>query len=396
MIASLKLVGSFINFLLLDVMNKNRYSRPDVSIIIPVYNCQNFIKECLDSLIVQTLDNFEVIIVDDGSSDLSVQIVKDYLSRDARFSLIQQNHQFAGTARNVGIDVAKGEYLLFLDSDDFFDRNLLKEAYITAKTYNADICVFGASRYDDKTKKITKMTWVCDPTRCPESVFSKINNCENLFSFTSAAPWTKLFKREFILDKNIRFQKIRSANDVLFVLTSLAEAERIVILDKQLVFYRVNSGNSLQQTKDKDPFSFYKAISGLKQELIKRGLYEHLEKPFLNYALNSCIFNLKTLKNKENFVKLFNELNQEIFPKLNFAKYDQNFYSTCGSGVYSEYQKIIKLTCDEYIRASGLFIETSLIETQLRKIKKNFSKVYWYYKSNGIIKTIKRLFFEFF
>lgn len=369
---------------------------PKISIIVPVFNSEQFLRQCLNSLRNQTFVDFEVILVDDGSSDKSVEIIKEYTSKDARFSLIQQNHKFAGVARNTGMTVAKGEYLLFLDSDDFFDKDLLSTSYENAKTYDADISVFSAFRYDSKTTKQTKMTWVCDPKRYPkDNVFSKVDNLENLYAFTTAAPWTKLFKREFIERKRIRFQEVRSANDVVFVLTAIAEANRIFAQDKPLVFYRVNSGTSLQQTKDKDPLSFYYAVTGLKKQLINRNLYEQLQKPFLNYALSSCIFNLTTLKNRENFEFLYNKLKNEIFIELGFAKYDKNFYKTCGEGRYQNYQKILKLSCEDYIKSNALF-KTATISSYNLKFShcfgvKHLIKLLNFYKNYGLKNTVNRI-----
>ena len=373
---------------------------PKVSVIIPVFNSEKFLRQCLDSLINQTFLDFEVILVDDGSTDGSIQIIQEYLAKDDRFSLLRQDHKFAGVARNTGMSAAKGEYFLFLDSDDFFDKNLLAESYEKAKAYDLDICVFSAYRFDSQTTQLTKMTWVCNPKYYPEGVFSKENNLNYIYAFTTAAPWTKLFRRDFILKNNIHFQEIRSANDVVFVYTAIAEAKRILAFNHPLVFYRVNSGNSLQQTKDKDPLSFYRAVMGLREELINRNLYQQLEKPFLNYALESCIFNLSTLKNEENFKLLYNKLRNEIFHELNFAKHGRSFYNTCGAGRYDIYQKILKLESEDYLKKKSLFDHTGNCkltsfahQTQHLNI---FLRLFNYYQIYGFKNTIKKIFTKLF
>ena len=114
---------------------------PKVSVIIPVYNTEPYLRECLDSVINQTLRDIEIICVDDGSTDGSLAILREYQEKDSRVSVYMQPNLNAGAARNHGLRYAKGEYLSFLDSDDFFERNMLETAYEYAKRQNAEICI---------------------------------------------------------------------------------------------------------------------------------------------------------------------------------------------------------------------------------------------------------------
>ena len=263
----------------------DRFARPLVSVVIPVYNAEKYLDQCLSSLKYQTLTNFEVLCVDDGSDDQSVSIINHYVQSDPRFKFFTQTHQFAGVARNLGIQHAKGEYLLFLDADDSFAPNLLIDAYYQAKLFNAQICVFCANSFDDKQPKLQPMPWICNFSHCPkDQLFSKETNPENIYAFTTSSPWSKLFKRQFILDKKIYFQDTKNANDLRFVLTALAQADRIVALDKVLVYYRINHGTSLQQTKDSYPTCICDALTGLKIELVDRGLFEKLKKQVAEYV----------------------------------------------------------------------------------------------------------------
>ena len=109
-----------------------------VSVIIPVYNTENYLKKCLDSVLAQTLKEIEIICVDDGSTDKSLDIVKRYQEIDNRFIILKQNNQFAGAARNNGLKIARGEYIAFLDADDFYVTNALEQLYEKAKRYKLD------------------------------------------------------------------------------------------------------------------------------------------------------------------------------------------------------------------------------------------------------------------
>ena len=136
------------------VQNKISYT-PKVSVIIPVYNVEKYLRECLDSVVNQTLREIEIICVDDGSTDSSLDILKEYASKDNRITVIGQQNLHAGVARNAGLAVARGEYLSFLDSDDFFELNMLAEMYNTAKKDGSDTVICGNYVYNDTKKQIT-------------------------------------------------------------------------------------------------------------------------------------------------------------------------------------------------------------------------------------------------
>ena len=124
-----------------------------VSVILPVYNVEKYLKECLDSILNQTLQEIEVICVDDGSTDRSLEILREYEKKDKRVIVLTQENKGAGAARNKGLAIAKGEYLSFLDSDDFFASGMLEEAYRRCVEKKAQICVYQVLRYNEKTKE---------------------------------------------------------------------------------------------------------------------------------------------------------------------------------------------------------------------------------------------------
>ena len=113
-----------------------------VSVILPVYNVEKYIRQCLDSIVNQTLKDIQIICVDDGSTDSSPEIIEEYARKDSRVIAIHQENGGAGAARNNGLRHAAGKYLSFLDSDDFFELNMLEEAYNCAEQYGADFVVF--------------------------------------------------------------------------------------------------------------------------------------------------------------------------------------------------------------------------------------------------------------
>ena len=121
-----------------------------------VYNVENYIEECLDSLINQTLKEIEIICVDDGSTDGTLKLLYKYEEADSRVKIIQQQNQYAGVARNNGMKHAVGEYIIFLDSDDFFEKTMLEKIYNEAKRKEADLLFFCFKVFDDEKKEKNK------------------------------------------------------------------------------------------------------------------------------------------------------------------------------------------------------------------------------------------------
>ena len=122
---------------------------PMVSVIVPVYNAEKYIRQCADSILTQTRKDFELLFVDDGSTDSSPEILREYAGADPRITVIRKEHSNAGAARNLGLDSARGEYLLFLDADDFFEPVMLEGAVARAEQTRADVVVFNARRWNE-------------------------------------------------------------------------------------------------------------------------------------------------------------------------------------------------------------------------------------------------------
>ena len=135
------------------IQNKIKYT-PKVSVIIPVYNVEKYLRECLDSLVNQTLKEIEIICVDDGSTDSSLDILKEYASKDNRITVIKQQNLHAGVARNAGLSVARGEYVHFLDSDDWVSVDNYSKLYDITLAHKANVIKFCSYSFDDKTKQV--------------------------------------------------------------------------------------------------------------------------------------------------------------------------------------------------------------------------------------------------
>ncbi len=300
--------------------------KPVVSVVIPVYNAGKYLRKCLDSLRNQTLQDFEVICVDDGSTDEYLKIIEEYAGIDPRFKVFSQVHAYAGAARNLGIGRAKGKYLQFLDADDFFDPEMFSKTVGQAEKTAADICVFPAEMFDDRTGKVTLMTWTCSRGADQAEIFSRKDDPDKIFCFTTPAPWNKLFLRQFILDLKLEFQNTRSVNDLAFVLTALAMASRITTVNQPLLRYRVNNTSSLQGSQEKAPLAFYEALLELRRRLMEREVYGETEKAFLNQAAGDVFYNLHTLKTTAAFESTYFFIKNTALAELGLTDRPSGFF----------------------------------------------------------------------
>ena len=298
-----------------------------VSIIIPVYNAEKYLGKCLESLLSQTLQEMEIICVDDGSSDGSPEILKRFQERDGRVRILTQENQYAGAARNNGMKEAQGEYLLFLDADDFFENTLLEKVYNQGKKMEADIVLFGAKQYNDKTGIVSPASWYFKRDALPrENPFSGKTENTDVFALVTPAPWTKLFRREFVEKQGLSFQGLQNSNDVYFVLTALALAEKITYVDEELVFYRVGMRGSLQGSKSLHPDCFIEAYAGVYHELQRRGIYERYEEGFMNILLSGCAHNLRTVTDWELRRRICERMAEPEFAEMGLMERREEYF----------------------------------------------------------------------
>lgn len=214
-----------------------------VSIIIPIYNSEQYLAECLKSVKEQSYCNFEVLCVDDGSTDNSRRIIDYYVCTDDRFKLITKSHTNAGDARNIGLKNAKGDYLLFLDSDDFFDMFMLEHIVNCAIREDSDITVFSYKLYYADKNTISKTKYGIHSNR--RKTFNLKDLKSKKLEFTNIAVWNKLYKKKYINNLNIEFKSQEALNDVFFSWISLICAGKISFCRHVGTYYRVNTGRSI-------------------------------------------------------------------------------------------------------------------------------------------------------
>lgn len=256
------------------------------SIIIPVYNVEAYLRQCLDSVVNQTLKDFEVVCVDDGSADGSPAILAEYAAKDPRVKVVAQERSTAGVACNVGLSVARGKYVAFFDSDDFMAPNAFAELYELAELNKTEIVVSGVTRYAADGKRVLAEQQFDCCTRGLNLVFAGKDLVDSIFTTFLPAPWNKFYLAEFVRSNNLEFQNLPRCNDLCFTLTAFACAKRIAILSRTCYCHRQGVIGSSQNTSDDDPLCVCRAYFELMNQLKIRGLYER-------HAASSILYTFK-------------------------------------------------------------------------------------------------------
>lgn len=339
--------------------------QPIVSVIMPVYNGETYLRQCLDSVVNQTLKEIEIICVDDGSSDRSVEILKEYAAKDERVMVLQQANAGAGAARNNGLSKASGKYLSFLDSDDFFETDMLEKAVEKIAADRADFVVFRCDHYLNDTNTFKKAAYTLKKQTLPPYMpFNFRQITDNVFKAFVGWAWDKVYDREFVMKHNLKFQEQRTSNDMLFVFSALVLAKRITCLDEVLAHQRRNNGESLSNTREKSWFCFYNALKALRDVLKEKGLYEELKKDFVNYAVHFSLWNLNTITG-DCYEKLYTKLHEEWFEELEVTGHDEDYFYN--KTEYKQLADILRYDFKEYNTKLSVVIPVYNAEKYIRQ-----------------------------
>lgn len=268
-----------------QVIVRNKISHnPTVSVIMPVYNVAPYLRQCMDSVVNQTLRDIEIICVDDNSTDDSLEILREYAAHDNRITILHQENLRAGAARNAGLAVARGEYLSFLDSDDFFESDMLESMVSKMTKTNADMVMCNCFLYNDSEQRDECVPWTLRSDLAPD-VFSYTDLPNDIFSLSNCWVWNRMYRRSFIMENDIRFQNLGVANDTYFSCIATATAKRIAILDRRLIHYRTKQAGKQNVTSVKFrqtfPTDLLKCFADIYNKLCEIGVYNTLKNSYM-------------------------------------------------------------------------------------------------------------------
>ena len=301
-----------------------------ISIVVPVYNAEKTLKECLDSLINQTYKNLEIILINDGSKDHSLKICKKYQEKDKRIILIDNKNHGVSYTRNVGIEKSTGDFIMFVDSDDYIDINMIKEMLNYQKTNNADLVQCNLLYFDSTRKYIPYSNMntveINNLTDITNSLIS-INylNCVNKGIFGPVrCIGGKIYRTSIIKNNNIKFDnKIYIFEDGIFNLKYYKYANKINLINKPYYKYR-QSETSTSYRYNKDQLKQYDLIFDNLKE------YKELKEYQYSYYLNA--FELLSAYIKREYK----------FKSRNYKSFKKIVKSVINKEIYKETIKIVK------------------------------------------------------
>jgi glycosyltransferase involved in cell wall biosynthesis len=322
-----------------------------VSVIIPVYNEETYLVQCLQSILEQSLKNIEIICVDDGSSDRSVELIEKFQKKDSRIRLIRQKNAGGGAARNRGALAARGEYLSFLDADDYFEPTMLEKMAEKLDETKSDLCICKVRCWHEDLNFYTEEYSAMREEFLPEKdVFSAKDMPGHIFNTFHNWPWNKMFRRSFVEEKGLVFQEILRTNDLFFTCTALVNAERITTVKEVLVNYRVGVAGTCQTTNQVAALDFFQAFKKLKEYLKVCCLYEEYKQSFINHALDGCIANLMSQETGAEQETLYHQLKGGLFRELDIENQEAEYFYNFNQRMYEFYRTIMEKDYATFLR----------------------------------------------
>ncbi|OWT33487.1 glycosyltransferase [Methanobrevibacter sp. 87.7] len=326
-----------------------------VSVVIPVYNVEDFLGECLDSIINQTLNDIEIICVNDGSKDKSLEILNEYANKDNRITVISQKNGGHAAATNRGMELAKGKYLYLMDSDDILDLTALEKTYNLAEEKNADLVIFQAiNYYMDKDEYVKAENYSMN--ELADYVGDKIFNYKDIKDFLfkiAVTPWSKLYNNEFVKKSGAKFPEGLIFDDNVFFFEVLFNAERIAFYREHLFKRRWYSSSST--TAGDKRFADTIEINNLIIKVfIKYGLFDEFKEFLFNRKIKIVYMRFK--KVKDEFKPYFYDKMKEDFESmLNDEIYD-GFLDSLSFKNRTIFENVINSSsCEEFLSSMEVF-----------------------------------------
>ena len=316
---------------------------PKVSVIVPFYNVEKYIEKCLETLVNQTLDDIEIILVNDGSKDKTVDIVKKYKEMYSnKIVYLEKENGGLSDARNYAISYARGEYIAFLDSDDYVETNMYKEMYEIAQKENSDMveCNF-IWEYPNKTRIDIGTTY---------------NNKHEMIEKIRVVAWNKLIKREILEKSKVQFPKGYRYEDVEFTYKLIPFLEKVSFCKTPMVHYvqREGSISNVQNKRNAEIFDVMEHVMDYyKENNLYEEYYQELEYLYSRYAFCSSFLRIVKIKDKEIRKQLLDMTWNNVYEKfpdwkknkiLNTDKSKKNIYlKTINKITYKIYAKLLSI-----------------------------------------------------
>ena len=324
-----------------------------VSVIIPVYNTEKYLKACLDTVVGQTLREIEILCVDDGSTDGSLAILQEYAARDRRVRILSHPHTELGGAagaRNMGLAEANGAYVSLLDSDDRFDLTMLERTYQKAVAVNADVVMYDGERFDSENGNPVYSGSILNDACLPDKdVFSWRDYPDYIFQSTAGPAWAILIRNQCIQANQLAFQSVYGSDDHFFTYCALASAKQVTAIKEKVVYYRVHQVDKQNQMSNirRKPLAAVEVCQQLRDWLCQNDLYRIFRISYLNITAAICRWYLYALPSPENTI-FYNCLHERALKDLNLLDASLNDFHD--PTLFQWCQNVQKVNAEEFQR----------------------------------------------
>lgn len=343
-----------------------------VSVIMPVYNVEDYLEDSLFLLLNQTLKDIEIICVNDGSTDNSLNILKNFAKKDSRIKILDQKNYGASIARNNGMEIAQGEYIYFFDADDLIAINILEKLYNNAISNKSDFVVFKIVNFNDKSIEYDNYIYDLDgifkDVDFNNFTFTHLDIKENVLN-TAFAPWTKFYDKKFLEKNKLKFPDIPSYNDVLFHVKSILKASKISFVPEFLYYYRLDNTNSITNDSSKH-INIFNVIDSVEDFLIEEDFIKDYEKEFDLFKINQISRHMATPVSEEYF-KL---------AKKEFLKIDLSNNNLIMNQDLEKYYVTLNLSIEEldkfedYLNLANLKKKNYNLKKSIKQLNKTLNK----------------------
>jgi glycosyltransferase involved in cell wall biosynthesis len=342
-----------------------------VSVVIPVYNVEDYLGECLDSVVNQTLSDIEVICVNDGSTDRSLEILNEYAARDSRITVIDQENGGHAVATNRGMKLAKGEYLYLMDSDDMVDVHALEETVKIADERKVDFVIFQAINYymdtdEYKEQENYSMNELADFVG--DSVFNWKDIRDYVFSIT-VTPWSKIYRRDFIEKNNCQFSEGLVFDDNIFFWEVLFSAERITFYRKHLFTRRWHSASSTM-SGNRNFFDSIEIFKLMWKTFQRFGTFEEFKEILYKKRVSTGYWRLTIIKKE--FKQEYFERYKASLLEIKEEEFFDDFYQTIDEKTRTIYDAVIQ---HETYQEVVLIVKNYDLENKIDKLNKKNRKL---------------------
>lgn len=373
--------------------------QPKVSVIIPIFNVERYLSQCLDSVVNQTLKEIEIICVNDGSTDKSLDIIKEYASKDSRIVIIDKKNSGYGHSMNCGMDIAKGEYIGIIESDDYAELQMFEKLYNLANKKNLDVVKSGFFYYWTKPEIKNEAAIIASKSMsnrifCPLTDFKSSMEQVEFFNIKPTI-WSAIYKKNFITANNIRFNETPGASyqDESFNFKVWASAKRVQLLQDCFVHYRQDNEASSINSPGK-VFCICDEYEEMERFLEER--------PILKGKLEGIRTRLKYDSYIWNYERLSESLQKEFLPKMSQEFADDLAEGYCERKYYPTYKWNTMLLIIRYFEEyhkwrtaerEGRVYNVKIIpnETFAQKFKRKLIGGYYCWKEHGFIYTFNNL-----